>query len=670
MFSLLKSLSHSKKHYSLLVLFSSLNLACQTRQPHIHLPQNSGTPSPQSSSSPTNLGAGTSSRTAPHLSSAPHSDSSSTPSSRRSSVSDESSDLSTRDSEGDSEPHLRSSALILQAMGHLVALAPQNPASPGESRLNHFLGIPIMDIHHLLLTNEALLESMDPHWLEPRLQPILDGLTLRDPDGSYHQNFRDMIEALDHSERLVNGITNATQALRGIFNQAQGLIVDAQEYQRREPLRPFRARLIELIQPHMKEIFIRVYEKHHHPDIQMLPPIDAETNPIAHWIARASIAGADSTQVDWDNDLFGLERIDRPDVITPDDELAFKMRIALNVWMNEIQAGHLLLENVQAIRDQLRNAGQIQDFTHELSAPTDAYPETQNRYLSEELRGSEELSPDAIGVAYAIKETLIPAMIEEMNTLSQRLHPGSDEIQEERYQNLSIAKIERDLETLREQAQAQAQAEEAARRAAAERRATIASALGVDYTPDSLLGQTEHEFRQLLRERLLALQGSVTASPEAQNRLTQRVQAYPTAEELVREINRINQSHRRDEELRQQREATRLERERRAQEEARQAQLRLISNRERVARALSIEDSAPLSAEDEAQLRTRLESRYAQAQNRTFTLIPRNRIAGALRSPQRAVQANASRSQLLYDLSFEELLVQVERDAVNPPNRR
>jgi hypothetical protein len=499
-------LNPPRKLYFTLTLLSSLNLACQGSKPKTSTPAPSTPAPPAISTQPTPAFPLTPPRPAHSPRGIPQPDPSldlsSTSTSRRSSISE---------TESAAIPAPPPSAhLVNQLNAQIGTLAQQERLTelslvgPFIMNLNHL----ILTNNHLILTNEELLEGIDPQWLEPRLQPIVTQLALRNSDGSFNPSFNDYLSAREGSDRFLTGLATTTAAFQALNEQVQQLIVDAQIYRRTHLLRPFRERMIPTLLPYMEEIYAQVYEQLFRPNVTPLElPIEVEINTPELGLAEASATGARCTEQEW-TDAYQSERAPLPDTTTREGEWEARTRMALNIWMNHLQEGHFMAEEIQAILRDLVASGAIPaDYWVQLQTTDraedsrESYPLSENRFLAADLLASENLSLEAIRNTFEQRMQAIPQMIQNILTLSASLHPEAPETQEQ-LENLPYAKLHSKLILL--QAEQEAALIEA-QRAAHSLRVDVAGALGDEsLTPEILAAEEDAQLIDRLRARYIS----------------------------------------------------------------------------------------------------------------------------------------------------------------------
>ena len=670
-------LNPPRKLYFTLTLLSSLNLACQGSKPKTSTPAPSApAPSvisthPTPSFPPNPPRPAHSPRGIPQPD--PSLDLSSTSSSRRSSISE-------------AEPAaipapLPSAHLVNQLYAQIGTLAQQERLT--ELSL---VGPVIMNLHSLILTNEELLESIDPQWLEPRLQPIVTRLALRNPDGSFTPSFNDYLSARDGSDRLFTGLETTTAAFQTLQNQTTQLILDAQNYRRTQLLRPFRERMIPTLLPYMEEIHAQVYEQLFRPNVARLElPIDIEINTPELGLAEASATGTRCTEQEW-TDAYQSEGAPLPDTTRREGEWEARTRMALNVWMNHLQEGHFMAEEIQAILRDLVDSGAIPanywfqlQTTDRAEDSSESYPLSENRLLAADLLASENLSLEVIRQTFDQRMQAIPQMIQDVLTLSARLHPEAPET-EDQLANLPYAKLQSKLSLLQaEQEGARIEAEQAAHNL----RVDVAAALGDEaLTPEILAAEEDAALVLRLRARYISLfqqlnpnhaGAQARAERTAQQIQTRNPETQTQIQVFITEIERLNTTRQQENRARAAEIASRPEREAAAREAAERERREVDTLRPRVIAQLG-QDQTSLARANAAQtrddLRTLLVHLYAQrlAHNRrvhNFSLARQNEIQTLLRSTRLVDQTRAQISQLAYDSTLEEMLTVLERPAAS-----
>jgi hypothetical protein len=412
----------------------------------------------------------------------------------------------------------------------------------GEPRVQDLFRDSLIEIEALFNHNRLALESTNP----TTVAAIFEQLR--------RDHYQLLIDAAEGSEDFIIQMDSIRDSLQETNEQTQAAVEEGRVQLRNHLLRPFRQQVSPRIQPYIRQIFLNIYEQLHLNPAQNLAFPEGEIRTIDLAIAEASAAGARCTEAEW-TDAFALEGIPVP----PQDHLqgrwATRCRMALNVFMNHLQVGNIMLDDLSSILAELIESGAVPadyaDQIFEGPAPDEAltqpYPSPENRRLVADLLALPELSFDSIAEAYGALENEANALREEMVALSQN-HEAPLALAD--LQGVSLAELRIQVVALRAADEARRQAEEAALQAeqsareAAERalRTQVARALGGNIDAASLTDLDRAGLSECLRNRLRELDRYSTLSENRRQQMDAHLAAQSLEQLLARAARLTNRT--------------------------------------------------------------------------------------------------------------------------------
>ena len=533
-------------------------------------------------------------------------------------------------------PHAQTSAEIVT--NAIIAVQ----AHQATDRLGAIFEGRLGTIHDLLTNNQALLA----HCQVALLEHILNLLQ--------RPQFAEFSRVPESNERFFQIMADITQSLTQTEALTQQAIEQTQASRENELLAPFRARVIALIQNHIRDVLTLVYEQTELAPEERLREPEGEINTVELATQQVTVGGVSCSEAEW-QDAFDVSQTPHPPQDTREGRWQTRSRMALHLWFNHLVEGHILRAPLEEILQELADAGEIPvDYWNQIydgNPPEDeaalVYPSPENRRLLADLLAIPELSFASIQEAYEAQAAEMRAQIVE---LSQRYTPDAP-VAIETIEDLTLTQLRARLVPIRlAQAREVAhqervrQEEEIARQeataAALTLRTAASHALGEGTTPESLTEVSDEALQERLVARYRALQGYDTATPNQQRRLNERIASMNT-NQLIQGIEQcVRLTH-----LRTYTEAARVDHE--VRERARIAHLRA-----QVAHALRVDESTLDGLNTDADLRGRLEVRLAE--DRRITLLSRDRVNAFNLSIEERRQQGPTTT--IYSMTIPELL--------------